>query len=89
MYERTSGSSTSRRIWLIVCGASKARVTVCSPGSPAIQRVPPVPDRASKTRSMGWSGASEVTSTVATVAMSISPVVASGVAVVWLDDQLA
>ena len=27
MYERTSGSSTSRRIWLIVCGAAKARVT--------------------------------------------------------------
>ena len=37
-FERTSNSSTSRRIWLIVCGASKARITrllTRFPGDPA------------------------------------------------------
>src|SRR5438445_1262900 len=57
----------------MVWGVSNARISVCSPGSAATQRLPPGPRRVSKTCSMGCAGSSEVTCTVAVAVISISP----------------
>src|SRR5262245_42561714 len=57
----------------MVCGVSNARISRCSPGMAATQRLPPGPCHWSKAQSMGASATSEVTHTVAIAAMSFAP----------------